>query len=354
MATNKKLSMRDPSYNPKAKPTTSNDSSATLASAKSQLEAIQKNLNSSVASGQIKSGKTTPPIASQTGLAPNPAFTKPEYQNYTPYTPQTSGADAYYKSLMDSMKQSDEETKLQDQQGALDSELRNLNQGQGVMNRNIKDQPISMGFITGQQNAVEERYGLQRQDVGNRQQTLQQKLANLQSKRQSAIDVAKVGVDYGQSKDTMLNNANQQNYTNAQNINAYNAGLYQQNYQNMTQASQYADKFTQSQQGTQSQKGTQSSSPSVPQGGYDSSQGFDFMRAKTADLKTRAQSMFASSFATSLMTTLTDEQLRLFLNDFTETQNQSRQSLEPAGYLSQWKQAAGIGQKSSSRAGWNQ
>src|SRR3990167_8847837 len=106
----------------------------------------------------------------------------------TPVTPANS-ADAFLQAYLQSLSPTSAETGLQSQGAALEAQLRNLNQGQGVMNANLEDQPIALPFITGQESAVEKRYALQRGDVMNQQLTVQQKLALEQAKRQSAIDV---------------------------------------------------------------------------------------------------------------------------------------------------------------------
>lgn len=165
----------------------------------------------------------------------------------TPYqsTPNTTKSDSFYQSLLGFLKPSTEESNVASQQSALDAELRNTNQGQDEMNRNIKDQPIALPFITGQQNAVEERYALRRGDIGNRQQTLQAKLANLQARRQSSIDVAKTGLDYAQNQESNAQKTARQQYEDSVNQSRYNDSQTQQQYQNTTNASQYQDKQTQ-------------------------------------------------------------------------------------------------------------
>lgn len=163
------------------------------------------------------------------------------------YTPNTTRSDTFYRSLLDSLRPSREENNVSSQQQALDAELRNTNQGQDEMNRNIKDQPIALPFITGQQNAVEERYALRRGDIGNRQQTLQAKLANLQARRQSAMDVAKVGLNYAQDQEGRAERSARQRYEDQLNNSRYSDSQSQQRYQNSTNESRYRDQQTQQQ-----------------------------------------------------------------------------------------------------------
>jgi hypothetical protein len=259
------------------------------------------------------------------------------------YTPNTTKSDTFYKSLLDSLKPSNEENNVANQQKALDSELRNTNQGQDEMNRNIKDQPIALPFITGQQNAVEERYALARGDIGNRQQTLQAKLANLQARRQSAIDVSREGLKYAENQESRDEKTARQQYEDSLNQSRYNDSQTQQTLDNTYRQSQ-ADKTGKVTSSNRISTNTPTkTSSSVPNGGYDSSQGTNFITAKKPTVLSKVQSMFAPATSTKIQSQLTDEQLRLFMNDFTETQNQAQQSINPESYLEQWKQAAGIG-----------
>lgn len=68
----------------------------------------------------------------------------------------------------------------------------------------------------------------------------------------------------------------------------------------------------------------------------------DFLSAKTADVKSQAKQVFAQDFANRLITELTDEQLRLFMNDFIEAQNSAGQSLDPTQYYNEWRNAIGL------------
>jgi hypothetical protein len=191
----------------------------------------------------------------RTGTAENPitanipnydalvAAQRKQRETPSPVTTPVSKVDSYYKELLSALKPTTEEEKAQNEQVNLEAQLRNLRQGQGVMDEDIGDQPIALPFISGQRAAVERRYGLQRSDVTNQQQTLQAKLANLQGQRQSAIDVAKVGVDYGKYQDSV----GQQEQTNALNAQKYADSLTQQQYENTTGASQYQDKLKQQQ-----------------------------------------------------------------------------------------------------------
>jgi hypothetical protein len=201
-----------------------------------------------VSQSQVNSGSLP-----NTGTAENPNVANiPNYEalvaarnaasaprSYTPAS-APSNADSYYKSLISSLSPTSAENALQDQQTALDSTLRNLNQGQGVMDANIEDQPIALPFIVGQQKAVEQRYALQRGDIQNQQQTTQQKLANLQARRQSAIDISKAGLDYANQQDSRNAAASQQAIQNAFAERQFAAQQAQQQYTNQTNATQQA------------------------------------------------------------------------------------------------------------------
>lgn len=154
-------------------------------------------------------------------------------------------SNQFFKALIDSLRPSNEENNVANQQAALESELRNTNQGQDEMNRNIKDQPIALPFITGQQNAVEERYALRRGDIGNRQQTLQAKLANLQARRQAAMDVSKTGLQYSQQQDDREYQRGQDTKRNNMQLSGQYADILQQQYSNRQGESRYKDAQTQ-------------------------------------------------------------------------------------------------------------
>ena len=141
------------------------------------------------------------PKSIQGGLAGQTAALQSGYSGGGGFTPDTSGSDAIFKQYLGTLSPTSEETDLRGQQTALDTQLRNLNLGQGVMNANIEDQPIALPFITGQQSAIEKRYALQRGDVASQQLTVQQKLANELAKRQSSIDVSKAQLEYQTAKE---------------------------------------------------------------------------------------------------------------------------------------------------------
>lgn len=322
------------------------DSSAQLASAQQSAQTYATSSQPNAGALSSRLGSSTPQVNTPTQGA-TPSFGSGQY---SPYQMPTSNSDQYFKQLLGNMKPSAEENNLYGQQGALDAQMRNLSTGQGVMNRKIADQPIEMDFITGQQKAVEERYGLQRQDVQNQQQTLQQKLANLQRNRQSSIDVAKLGVDYGQNQD---NRAFQ--------IAQYNNQLGQQQYGNTTDASQYKDQLAQ--QGMTNalnqQKFTASTAPkatATPTGGasYSPTQsggGFNPITAKYTDVVSKIQQIFPSDpyqgtqLSTKITSSLTQEQLGLFLNDYLATVDAYDQGIiggfpDPAKYFEQWSAGA--------------
>ena len=227
--------------------TTSTPSSSGGSSLRDLSIALANNVpvtQAQINSGSLpKTGTAAAPInayASQTtGLPSQTAQT-----TQAPTTPVTN-ADTFYQKLISSLTPTTAENNLTNQQTTLDSTLRNLNQGQGVMDANITDQPIALPFIVGQKAAVERRYALQRGDVQNQQQTTAAQLANLQRQRQAAIDVAKAGLDYTQNADQLAATKAQQATTNALNQAQFDAQQTQQQYQNTTQASQYADSLAQ-------------------------------------------------------------------------------------------------------------
>lgn len=90
--------------------------------------------------------------------------------------------------------------------------------------------------------------------------------------------------------------------------------------------------------GGSSGSGSSTSSTSSPV----SVSGLNFMDESMSDVKSEVKRMFAQDFANRIITELTDEQLRLFINDYVEASNQNRMSIEPEQYYSQWRSAAGL------------
>lgn len=87
--------------------------------------------------------------------------------------------------------------------------------------------------------------------------------------------------------------------------------------------------------GGSSETSTPTDTPSV---GIDT----DFLDARMSDVKAKVKATFSQDFANRLITELTDEQLRLFMNDYIEASNQSKQSLNPEQYYLEWRSAAGL------------
>lgn len=74
---------------------------------------------------------------------------------------------------------------------------------------------------------------------------------------------------------------------------------------------------------------------------------FDFFDAKIADVKVEAKKMFAPDVANQIISELTDEQLRLFINDYAQESSSQQMSIDVMPYYTQWKEAAGLGEESS-------
>lgn len=99
--------------------------------------------------------------------------------------------------LTKSLTPTSQETDAQNQLLTLQQQGRNLSLGQQGQNNALENQPIALPFITGQKESLAKDYALQQGTNQSQQQTLQQQLANLQSRRQASIDVAKTGLEYG-------------------------------------------------------------------------------------------------------------------------------------------------------------
>lgn len=68
----------------------------------------------------------------------------------------------------------------------------------------------------------------------------------------------------------------------------------------------------------------------------------DFLKLSTNDLLVQAKKMFAPEFANQVINDLTNEQLKLFLNDYTEKTNQSAMSIPPESFYQEWRASAGL------------
>jgi len=211
-----------------------------------------------------KAGSPGGPVADNTvynqgtGNAPAPAWASNPLANsqgdtqsgqYSPGNGQ-SNASPYFQQLMAALKTTSQETDVQNQQTEQENQLRNLNRGQDQTNANLANQPIAKPFVTGQQASVAQQFGIDRGAVTDRMQTLQAKLANLQSQRQSSIDVARIGLDQGKYQDSQNQQFFQNQNTLAQQQRQqmqYTDQQTQQQLENTRSDSRYADSQTQQQ-----------------------------------------------------------------------------------------------------------
>jgi len=158
-----------------------------------QQAQIDAYINANPAPGSIPPAQPLPTASSnvpaQTSAiassAQNPTMgTAPQAPTYT--------AGNYSGQLSALQNLSPEETEAQNQLNSLQESYLKGNQG-------IADKSIPMQFITGQQQSLENRYI-------NNQIPLQQQLALAQSKRQAAIDVAKIQYETALNQDQMAQN----------------------------------------------------------------------------------------------------------------------------------------------------
>lgn len=112
---------------------------------------------------------------------PPPPTGAPTTMPVAPTLPESDPRDDLVASLKKLLMPSDEESKALSELDALDASYRTGNQ-------NIQDKTIAMDFITGQQQSLENRY------LNNRE-TLEQKAARTQAKRQIALDATKFALD---------------------------------------------------------------------------------------------------------------------------------------------------------------
>ncbi len=76
--------------------------------------------------------------------------------------------------------------------------------------------------------------------------------------------------------------------------------------------------------------------------GFDPTSGFDFMEETMSDVKVKAKQSFAPGFANTIISDLTDEQLRMFLNDYFAETNTAQASIDPMEYYNRWRAEAGL------------
>lgn len=155
------------------------------------------------ANGQpiLSSGAGAPPQGQTNALNSAGGIGSVDIPQQAPPTTQpaatTSPSDQYLQAYLESLKPSQASLDLQNQSSNLDAQSRNLANQLGVENANIETQAIPLQFMTGRQENLAKQYQLQQQGIQNQQQTVAQKLANEQAKRQSSIDVSKAMMDYG-------------------------------------------------------------------------------------------------------------------------------------------------------------
>lgn len=161
-----------------AKPTPTN----TLAGIQAGITSAQNQANT------IQTGVNNLPPASSSP-SPTPATT-PSSTPTSSSTPTTT-ADTILQAYLSSLKPTNTELGLQSQLNDLQTQQNNLgiNEQQGDLN--IDTNPIPLEFQTGQKAALGRQYGIQNQTNAVNQQTIGQKLALEQAKRQSGVDVTK-------------------------------------------------------------------------------------------------------------------------------------------------------------------
>lgn len=152
---------------------------------------------------RLAPGATTNSIGKQLNALSNSSSTNTS-NTRTSSTNQPRGIDVsdleeQYKALFGPSK---EEKSLKNQQEFLDEQMRGFNRSAEQMNLNVGNQPIARGFISGQQRALAEQSAIDRRGITDQQQTLQQKLANAQARRQSSIDAIRFSLDRADKETT--------------------------------------------------------------------------------------------------------------------------------------------------------
>lgn len=129
---------------------------------------------------------TTPPVSTPPP-ASNPPINTP---------PQGNSADAYLQNYLKTLNPTDTEIGLQGQLGELQNQQKMLGIGETQKDLSFSGAPVDLEYATGQKAALANQYAVQNQSNQANQQTVTQKLALEQSKRQGAMDVTKALADY--------------------------------------------------------------------------------------------------------------------------------------------------------------
>src|SRR3990167_2292528 len=101
------------------------------------------------------------------------------------------GSDALFNTYLGTLSPTTEETALRGQLDTLIKQQANINASKDLGIANIQDQQIATPFITGQSTALERQAIAKMGALGSQAVPLQTQLANLQAKRQSAVDISR-------------------------------------------------------------------------------------------------------------------------------------------------------------------
>ena len=114
---------------------------------------------------------------------------------------QPSLSDQYFKQLLESLKPSTEETETQKKLQDIIAQQQQVQADLGLRTANLSTLPVATSIISGHQAEQTRLASAQLGGLSAQAVPLQQRLAQEQAKRQSSMDVTKLGLEYQQGKE---------------------------------------------------------------------------------------------------------------------------------------------------------
>lgn len=118
-------------------------------------------------------------------------------------TQPTTGSDAYFQQLLQSMQPDQNQLDLQKQLGDITSKQATINAGRDLGIQGVNEQPIATPFLTGEAAAITNRAAVQSNALSAQAVPLQQQLALAQSRKQAAIDISKEALSYSENQQSL-------------------------------------------------------------------------------------------------------------------------------------------------------
>lgn len=114
-----------------------------------------------------------------------------------------STADTIFQQYLGQLTPSTDETNFTAQLNALTSQQAGINASRDLGIQGVNEQPIATPFLTGQGAAITNRAAVQTGALSAQAVPLQTRLAQLQAKRQSAVDISKAQLEYQTAKEKL-------------------------------------------------------------------------------------------------------------------------------------------------------